>query len=101
MNEINWSEKLPHVVKDKSGKAIGTRDDARSYLLRLPMARQDRQSWKALAKLLLDGAPVEDVARQLQYALFLDGALDLKTANIGAGTDRLAADIGQRPKPPR
>ena len=70
-----WTDKLARPIRDKAGAVIKTRDDARRYMAALPSDRALRQSWQHAAKLLLDGASAEEVTRQIEYAMLLDGTL--------------------------
>jgi len=70
--------KLPRIIKDKSGKTLRTTDEAKRYVLGKLKARPGYQSWKCAAELLVEGAAAERIAKQLEYALLLDGQLDVK-----------------------
>jgi hypothetical protein len=72
-----WTDRLSHPVRDRDGKVISTREDARRYILALPASRQIRNAWQHATRLLLDGADAAEVTRQLELALLLDGRLHL------------------------
>jgi hypothetical protein len=63
-------------------RLLKTSDDARRYVLAKLKTRADYHSWKHAAELLLDESPwPERIAKQIEYALFLDAELDVKFAN--------------------
>ena len=72
------STKLAHVIRDKSGNVITTREEAKRYVLRKLEQRPNAQVWKNAAKLLIEDADAEALDKQLRFALFTEGALDLR-----------------------
>lgn len=74
--------RLARTVKDRGGATLRTRDDAQRYVLRQLKARPGYRSWECAAELLLEGGDTETLTEQIEYALLLEGALDVAhTAN--------------------
>jgi len=78
MAKPKWSDSLARIIRDRHGTAIETRDDARAYILTLPALRQQRAVWQRAARLLMDGAPADEVTRQIETALSVDGELPIE-----------------------
>jgi hypothetical protein len=72
------SATLPRVIRDKSGNVITTREEAKRYVLRKLEQRPNAQAWKKAAKLSIEDADAEAIDKQLRFALFMEGALDLR-----------------------
>ena len=70
--------KLPRVIRDKAGKALRTTDEAKHFVLAQLKKKPGYQSWKRAAELLVEGAAPERIATQIEYALLLDGQLDVR-----------------------
>jgi hypothetical protein len=71
------SKKLTRPLRTKDGSTLRTVLDARIYMLALSEARQLRAQWQRAAELLLEGADVTTLNKQVELALFFDGKLDL------------------------
>jgi hypothetical protein len=71
------SKKLTGPLRTKDGSTLRTVLDARIYMLALSEARQLRAQWQRAAELLLEGADVTTLNKQVELALFFDGKLDL------------------------
>jgi hypothetical protein len=69
---------LPRAIKDKTGKTLRTSDEAKRYVVAKLKARPSYKSWKRAAELLIDDAPADQIATQLEYAVLLDGQLDVR-----------------------
>jgi hypothetical protein len=72
--------RLARVVRDLHGTALATRDDAQRYVLDKLHHRPRYRSWQFAGELLRDGGDTELLTRQLEYAMLLDGILDLRPA---------------------
>jgi hypothetical protein len=61
------------------GGVLRTIGDAISYMTALPKQRELQQTWQHACRLILilDGAPIEAITRQLSLALFMDAKLDI------------------------
>ena len=66
--------KLPRAPPSKDGGVLGTVEEARSYIIAMPKHRALRQHWQRVARLIIEQADVDDLARQVQLVLSLDGA---------------------------
>jgi hypothetical protein len=71
------SDKLARAIRDKSGTVIETREEAKRYVLEMLENRPSSQAWRKTAELLVEEATAEVIEKQLRFALFMDGALDL------------------------
>jgi len=76
--------RLPRAVRDKSGDTLRTDDDAKQYVLEKLKTRPGFKSWKRAAQLLLDKAPAETITQQIEFALLLEGDLDVEFAASAA-----------------
>ena len=75
--------RLPHTIRAKDGTVIVTIQDATNYMLALPPnGRALWNSWQYAAKLIMDNADPEAIAKQIEYALLLDGKLDVSSKPI-------------------
>jgi len=70
--------KLPRAIRDKSGETLRTSGDAERYVLAKLKAKPGYQTWKRAARYLVEGVSPDQIATQIEYALLLDGQLDIK-----------------------
>ncbi len=70
-----WSEELTQEVRDNRGNVLRTREDAANYILKLSKDRQNRRSWKAATRALLEGGSASVVTHYIIKALSSDGEL--------------------------
>jgi hypothetical protein len=70
------SEKLRRPLATKDGDVLHTVSDAADYMVALPQDRR-RAHWQRAAQLILDGADVPEISRQVELALFYDRKLHL------------------------
>ena len=83
---MSKSTRLPHPIKAKDGITITTIPEATAYMLALPSdGKALWNSWQHAAKLIMENADPEAIAKQLEYALLLDGQLDIR--NTGRSSD--------------
>jgi hypothetical protein len=75
--DTHLSKRLIRPLRTKDGGTLRTVLDARTYMLALPEARQLRAQWQRAAELLLGGADVTIISKQVELALFYDAKLDL------------------------
>jgi hypothetical protein len=73
----NQSDKLARPIRDKSGTVIERREEAKRYVLEKLEKRPNSLAWHKAAELLLEGATAEAIDKQIRFALFTSGALDL------------------------
>ena len=76
------TNKLARAIRDKSGTVIETREEAKRYVLEMLENRPSSQAWRKAAELLVEEAPAEAIDKQLRFALFMDGALDLQDRDV-------------------
>ena len=69
--------KLPEPLPTTDGGTLRTIGDAVAYMTALPKHREMTKAWQHAARLIIQRAPVEAVARALSLALFTDAKLDL------------------------
>ena len=72
------TDRLPRAIRDKAGKTISTHTEAKRHVMAKLEARPDYQSWRHAAELLVQDADAERIATQIEYALLLDGQLDMR-----------------------
>lgn len=80
----NLEARLPYAIRDKAGDTLRSHDDARLYVLDKLRMRRGYKSWERAAQLLLDKAPLDIITSQIEFALLLDGQLDVEFAAIAA-----------------
>ncbi len=71
------SRKLTRPIPTEDGGTLRTVLDARTYMLALSKDRERRAQWQRAAELLLAGADVAALSKQVELALFYDAKLDL------------------------
>jgi hypothetical protein len=73
------AQKLTEALPMTDGGVLRTIGDAISYMTALPKQRELQQTWQHACRLILilDGAPIEAITRQLSLALFMDAKLDI------------------------
>jgi hypothetical protein len=71
------TKKLTRPIHTKDGGTLRTVLDARTYMLGLSPDRELRQQWQRACELLLAGADLGALSRQIELALFYDGHLVL------------------------
>ena len=76
----NLKSRLPCAIRDKAGDTLRTDEDAKRYVLDKLKTRRGYKSWERAAQLLLDKAPLDIIASQIEFALLLDGELDVEFA---------------------
>jgi hypothetical protein len=70
-------QKLTRPLPTKDGGTLRTVADARAYMLGLSEQRELQARWQRVAGLILEGADIGAVSRQLELALFMDAKLDV------------------------
>jgi len=73
------SQELTRPLRLPSGDLLCTVRDAWAYITALPEQREMRQHWQRTSALLLAQADAFHLSRQLEFALFQDGQLDVET----------------------
>ena len=76
---LSQSLRRPLPIKDDG--ILRTVADAAAYMMGLSKDRQ-REHWGRAARLLLEEAPVHDLSRQIELALFYDRQLDLRSSRL-------------------
>jgi hypothetical protein len=74
--QARWSAPLARPIIVKDGPTLRTLHDVRAFMLGLPEATQQGQSWQKAAELLLEASNhagvSEALTRQVERALFLE-----------------------------
>jgi hypothetical protein len=74
-----WHARLSQSIIMRDGKRLVTLADARTVVLALPAADQERATWKAAARLLIaaaeQGGDITAATEQVRLALFLQARL--------------------------
>lgn len=79
-----WSRRLPQPIKHRKPTegTLRTLADARAFVLSLEERYSSRRHWQHAAKLMMEaaeqGGDIEAVAKQIRFALLMDGMLDLR-----------------------
>jgi len=77
-----WHARLSQPIITRHGKRLVTLADARTFVLALPAADQERATWRAAAELLIAAAEhsgdIVKATEQVRLALFLQAQLGLR-----------------------
>lgn len=71
-------QNLTRTIRDRTGRTIRNRTDAKTYVLRQLERKPGYKSWRRAAQLLVDRAGEEAITDQIEFALFHDCAIDMK-----------------------
>lgn len=82
MRAPRWSRRFPAPIYPLDGVPITTLLQAGEYLQGISAGRQRLNRWTHAGALMIaaaeEGGDLEPVARQIRFALLMDGRLDLK-----------------------
>jgi hypothetical protein len=78
------SQSLRRPLPTKDDGILRTVADAAGYMMALSTDRQ-RAHWQRAARLILDEAHADDLSRQVEFALFYDRQLDLRSRRLESG----------------
>lgn len=69
---------LTRTIKDRSGKTLRTREDATHYVIAQLKVKPRYRSWIRAGEMIRDNEPVDALTGQIEFALFHQGAIDMK-----------------------
>ena len=79
------SQSLRRPLPTKDDGILRTVADAADYMMMALSKDRQRAHWQRAARLILDGADADDLSRQVEFALFYDRQLDLRSRRLESG----------------